>query len=399
MHVRSSRGLVFVFVALLLASCGRASGPRLPLAQGASGGQAGLPDGAALVADNSLVVGSATYRLGATAGAPLIGSLSPLAIPSADGRSYVYNSWTQGADEACSGDPSVRGNCKEPGPTTVIGRPTLRVFTPSTGRDVVVESGAVSAAWRADGAIAYFKAGTADAPGDSMRYLGQLYVRSALSASPQQWTSQAARYVAVAWAGNTLIAYREDEGERFDVLALSGPGAVRTLASDATVVAVGPDGTQLVVNHDSEGTSTVSVVNVAGGAATSSIDLSKVTDPTTESPLLWTTYGGSWDGDTVAAETAQGVALFRVDAGKIGFDRLLLAKGSDYGMGIHEPQLFHDPHSGKLELVAWAPVDAPGSGGRAAAVLTCDVNAHACNRSGTRGERHVGLARSNAHGR
>jgi len=381
------------------AACGHTSGPSLRAAVGAtSDGSGSLPDNAALVADSSLVVGSQTYRLGATAGAPLTGSLVPLAVPSPSGDRYLYNSWAQGADEQCTGDPSQRGNCKEPARDAIIGRPTLRVFTPSSGQDVVVEPGAVSAAWRPDGAVAYFKGNATDVPADTSRFVGHLYVRDSLDAAAARWTTDAARYVAVGWAGSTLIAYRQSDGERFDVLALSGPGAVRTVASDATVVAVSPDGTQLLVNHDRDGTSTASVVPVSGGAPLGTIDLGKTTDPQSGSPLAWITYGGSWDGDLVAAESALGVALFRVSSGRISFDRVLAAKGSDYSMGIHEPQLFRDK-SGKQRLIAWAPVSAPTKSGRASAILTCDVGAKSCARNGTRNERSVGLARANGHGR
>jgi len=389
-------GLV-ALLAALTAACGGSGGPRINQAEGAAqqNGQGTLPDGAAVIADSSLIVGSQTYRLGATAGAPLIGALSPLAIPSPDGSQYLYNSWAQGAEEVCSGDPSVRGNCKEPASDAVVGRPTLRVFMPSTGQDSVVETGAVSAALRGDGALAYFKGDRADVQADAARFVGQLYVRPSLEAAPVRWTTDAARYVAVAWAGSTLIAYRQFEGERFDVLALSGPGSVRTLASDATVVAVSPDGSQLLVNHDGGGgTSKISTVNVSGGVV-DAVDLAKTNDPASGQPIGWVTYGGSWDGDLVAAESSSGVALFRVRSGKISFDHTLVTKDPDYPMGVHEPQLFHEP-SGKLDLIAQAPVDAPTTSGRAHAIVTCDVNAKSCKRNGTRNERAVGVARGNS---
>ena len=381
-------------LATLVTACGN-GGARIKEAVGATQGDASaLPDGAALVADNSLEIGSATYRLGATAGAPLLGSLAPLAVPSPDGSQYLYNSWAQGGDVVCSGDPSVRGNCKNPAPNAVFGRPTLRLFTPASSQDVVVQTGAMSAAWRADGAVAYFKGDSPDVPADAARFVGHLYVRPTVGGTPVQWTSTAARYITVAWAGNTLIAYRQSEGERFDVLALDEPGSVRTLAADATVVSVSPDGTQLVINRDADGTSVASVVTVAGGAVVSTLDLAEVNDPQTGTALAWLTYGGSWDGDLVAAESSNGVALFRVKApGKISFESMLVTKGSDYPMGVHEPQLFHEKKSGSLDLIAWAPVGAPTTSGRAQAIVTCAVSGKSCKKTGTRSERSVGIAR------
>ena len=67
MHVsRSLWGLVLV--AVVASGCGHAVRPRLDTAAGAQAqsDQGTLPDNAALVADGSLVIGSQTYRLGAT---------------------------------------------------------------------------------------------------------------------------------------------------------------------------------------------------------------------------------------------------------------------------------------------------------------------------------------------
>ncbi len=385
-------GLLALFAALT-AACGGGGAPRLTQAVGAAAaGQEALPDGAAVIADNSLVIGSVTYRLGATAGAPLIGSLSPLAVPSPDGSQYLYNSWASGADLVCSGDESVRGNCKNPSPDAVYGRPTLRLFTSASSRDVVFQAGAMSAAWRADGAIAYFKADGVDAPADAARFVGHLYVRPSSASPPVRWTTTPGRYVTVAWAGNTLIAYRQLQGEQFDVLALDEPGSIRNLAPSATVVSASPDGTQLAINHDSNGTSTAGIVNVSNGVVISTLDLAKVTDPASGAPLNWVTYGGSWDGDLVTAEASAGVAMFRVQSGKISFEGILVGKKSDYPMGIHEPQLFHEK-SGKLDLIAWAPLDAPTKNGRASAIVICDISNKTCKRNGTRNERSVGIAR------
>jgi hypothetical protein len=396
MRIPKSVWTLAVVVALILGACGRVARPPLPRAEGAGGGeQTSLPDGAALVADNSLVVGSVTYRLGATAGAPLIGALAPLAVPSPDGSQYLYNAWAQGADVACSGDPAARGNCKNPAPDAVFGRPTLRVFTPASSRDTVLEIGAMSAAWRADGAIAYFKGNANDVPADAARFVGHLYVRPSLQAAPVRLTTAAARYIAVAWAGNTLIAYRQSEGERFDVLAIDEPGNVRTLAADSTLVAVSPDGTQLVVNHDVDGTSMASVVTVAGGVVSSTLDLGNIKDAQTASAVAWVTYAGSWDGDLVAAESANGIALFRVRSGRISFDSMLVPRNNDYPMGIHEPQLFHETKSGKLDLIAWAPLNAPTNNGRVQTIVTCSMSDKSCKRDGNRDERAVGIA----HGR
>ena len=75
------RLVLALLLAAALGACGNASAPRLPQAVGATGQTEGaVPPGAAYVAGNSLVIGSTSYRLGATAGAPIIGALAPLAV-------------------------------------------------------------------------------------------------------------------------------------------------------------------------------------------------------------------------------------------------------------------------------------------------------------------------------
>src|SRR5947207_15269449 len=92
------------------------------------------------------------------ASAPLVGNLGPVAAPSRDRRYVAYNTWrwTRPIDwqrsleeqGISSGDP--------------IGRPQLRIRDVRHARDDAFEPGSFSAAWRADGAIAYVRGTTPD---------------------------------------------------------------------------------------------------------------------------------------------------------------------------------------------------------------------------------------------
>ena len=82
----------------------------------------------------------------------------------------------------------------------------------ASGRDTAIDANSFSAAVRSDGAIAYVR-GT-DVYRAFTTYAGDVVVRSSPSARPVIWSTEPAAYVAAAWAGNTLLAYRIGEGER-----------------------------------------------------------------------------------------------------------------------------------------------------------------------------------------
>jgi len=168
-------------------------------------------------------------------------------------------------------------------------------------------------------------------------YTGDVVVRSSTSARPVVWSTEPADYVAAAWAGNTLLAYRIGEDERLDVLAFDGPGEQRTLMADADLVAVSPDGTQAFLASQENVPGSVSVVNVADGTIAATLELGSL-----QQGILWAAYGGSWLGDLVAAPTNAGIAVFDVGTGAISLRELLKNDPNTLANDIIEPQFSGD---------------------------------------------------------
>src|SRR5438045_925440 len=149
----------------------------------------------------------------------------------------------------------------------------------------MLERGASSAAWRADGALAYFK-GTDARFRASRPYMGDVLVRSGSHGRSVKWTTEPARYVVYAWAGDRLLVYRVGLGEKLELLVADGPGKVRPLA-DGSAIALSPDQTRVAI-VDQEATN-VRVLDVATGRELSWLDV------TTATPgLRWVSYSGSW---------------------------------------------------------------------------------------------------------
>jgi hypothetical protein len=270
------------------------------------------------------VDGTRSAALAGTASSPLSGWIAPVAVPTADGGQLVYSTW----QELRAQDPELSWSKQGIHPGDALGRPTLRVHNFDSGRDEVVEDNSFSAAVRSDGAIAYVR-GTA-AYRAFRNFTDDLVVRSSLSARPVVWSTEPAEYVAAAWAGDTLLAYRIDEGEQLDVLALDGPKEQRVLMPDANLVAVSPDGTQAFLADEANLPGSVSVVNVADGTTAATLDLGSLNEG-----IRWAAYGGSWSSDLVAAPTNAGIAVFAVGPGAISLRELM--KGD-----LVEPQFTGD---------------------------------------------------------
>jgi hypothetical protein len=206
--------------------------------------------------------------------------VSPLAIPSPDGRSLIYHSFVDG----------------------------LRVRDLESGVELALERGSRSAAWRADGTLAYAKG-----------QIGHVFVREQLDARPQQWSVEPSDYTVLAWAGKTLIVGaatvsqasvqrlfgKPDQAEQ-GVWALDGMSRARRLPLGG-VLAMSPSG-ELVVGtetsvtpEDVPLTAVVRVVRVADGKVVAELDLPPVINPeraySLGSELM--SGGGSWAGDHI----------------------------------------------------------------------------------------------------
>src|SRR5438477_235623 len=73
--------------------------------------------------------------------------------------------------------------------------------------------------------------------------------RRSRAAAPAVWSSSAAEYHVLGWAGRALIVAQQFEGESISLLAFDGPGSARPLAQNASLVAISPDGSAALVDE------------------------------------------------------------------------------------------------------------------------------------------------------
>lgn len=281
-----------------------------------------------------------TLRLDAPVTTTLIANLAPAAVPDEGRGRIAYNAWV--------GD-----------------RPVVRV---RDGGDTVLAEGAYSPAWRDDGAVAYFLALRPElARLEAIRrYRGHVVVRERLAGMPVRWTRAPARYVVAAWAGDRVLAYRITSGWP-EVLALDAPGRVRVLARDTALVAVSPDGRRIFVSTYGAEPPLVRVLDVASGR-----ELARRRVPS----VRWIVEAGSWRNGRVAASASAGVALFRLERGKILLEEVLRLDRV-FPTGVFEPQL---DESGR-HVTTWGALESePRQAFASAAVVECDLAERRCVR-------------------
>jgi hypothetical protein len=272
----------------------------------------------------------APRRLAGAVNAPFTTTLAPAAVASADDPgTIVYHAF-------------------------LAGRPVLRRYDAARRRDSVVANGAFSIAWRRDGALAYFR-GIRPKVRDPDRHRGHVIVRR--GDRSVRWTRRPGRYVAAAWAGERLLAYRLTRLSA-DLLAFDGPRRARTLARNAFLVAVSPDGRHALTSRAGARGAAVHVRDVATGVSTAELSLR-------------TTFvaPGSWAGDRAVGATNLGLVVFRIEPDRIALDQTLDVDLTVYPTGLQEPRL--DP-SGR-HIVAWAELAAkPRQAVAETALVECD---------------------------
>jgi hypothetical protein len=301
--------------------------------------------------------GTRAVELAAPPVAPLAGWLTPAGVPSPDGRLLAYNSWK----ELRRDDPALSWSDQGIEPGDPLATPSIRLYEKASGDDAVLEDGAFSLAWRADGALAYFKGAERDYRA-GVPYAGDVFVRSTTDAQPVKWSSERARYVVVGWAGRTLIAYREREGEALDLVAFDEPGRMRILAPDAGLVAISPDGRQAFVEQGpAQGRPNVRILDVASADTVARLNLTRV------DPGVGTVgYAGDWQKNRVVASSASGLALFRVGPAAIRLEQAIRVEGP----ALSEPRFADE--SG--HVVAWA------STRRGGVLVDCEQASGHCGR-------------------
>jgi hypothetical protein len=289
-------------------------------------------------------LGARAVKLAAPPVAPLAGWLTPAAVPSPDERYLAYNAW----EELREDDPALSWSDQGIEPGDPLATPSIRLYDASTGTDERLEDGAFSVAWRADGALAYFKGAERDYRA-GVPYVGSVFVRSAPGAKAVKWSSEEGRYIVVGWADGSLVGYREHEGEALDVVAFDGPGRMRVIAPDSGLVALSPDGRRAFVEQGpAQGRPSVRVLDVASAKVVSRLDLTRI-DPS----VGVVDYAGDWRGNRVVASSASGLAVFRVRPKTIALEQAIRVKGA----GLSEPR-FATASPG--HVTAWASVESGG---------------------------------------
>jgi hypothetical protein len=376
----------------LLASCGQPPGA----ADSAAGLRTKLQGGGELVSVPDLGGGSFVSSdsfIGPTDEIPLVGSvqggllgfLSPRAVPSRQQPYVFYNAWSESRPE----NPNLSFSDQGIADGDVLGRPSIRRFgvatsdtainptDPIAGRDRLVVDGAFSIAERADGAIAFFRGIDPDYRANQP-YLGHITVRPnpEVAADEVQWTTDAGQYVVYGWAGDTLLAYRQDEGEIHDVVGLTGPGTETLFAAGADIIAINPTGEYVLLAD--QAASGVYLFSVDTGVLVGQADLSDLqylSGPDVRLPTM-AIYGGSWAGDRVAVETDVGIVVVDITNRTWSIDTIFPITPTPFSMGAHEPQLSPDGST----VDAWAPV--PVEGGDASGVayvqIRCDIPLNTC---------------------
>jgi hypothetical protein len=281
------------------------------------------------------------HRLAGAVNSPFAGTMAPAAVSRLDApRTFAYHAF-------------------------LAGRPVLRRYDAQRRRDSVIARGAFSLAWRRDGAFAYFK-GLRPKVGDPSRYLGHLVVREGRDRAVR-WTSRPARYVAAAWAGDHLLAYRLSRVSA-DVMVFDGPRTARVLARDAFLVAISPDGLHAVTSRPGAGGATVALRDVATGIAHTDLTLRGGDAAKPDGPVTFVSTG-SWSGERVVGATNLGLVVFRVERRRIALEQTLDVDLTRYPTGLQEPVL----DSSGNEIVAWAELAAkPRQAVAEAALVQCD---------------------------
>ena len=337
----------------------------------------------AYVYDDVLTIpGRPHVKLAAPLNASYVGRGAPIAIPSPDGTELLYHAFRPAEGEG-------------------VGTPILRTHELATGRDVVFEEGASTAAWRADGRIAYTKAlsplYTGTAEGWLTGWFGHVFVRRRLDTTAARWTTEPSVYRVWAWAGKALIVGAQ-EPRSYDepttprprrLLSLTGEGKVETLPLNG-FIAVSPDGRHVVGTvEDRNGlASRIRVVDVASGRVVAQIDAGESTSLARDKHTGVTLGPGSWSGRSIATAKlnpywGQGALVVLQFDGKrltlrqeLRLDRNILERA---GVPSFEGQSFGSPlflGGGERELSV--RTDVSGVKGAALSVLTCDLRAESC---------------------
>jgi hypothetical protein len=316
-----------------------------------------------------LTAGRSTV-LAAPASAPLVGNLGAVAVPSRSGTQIAYNTWHWAKQidwhQTLSSQGIQTGD--------VIGTPTLHVLDERGATDTALEPGTFSAAWRADGALAYVR-GTSSDYRANMPYLRDVVVRASEKDKPEVWSTTPDRYVIVGWAKRTLIAADQVPGGGVNVVAFTRPGAAQPIATNAEPLAISPDGSAVLVTESPADTTApaVRLVAVSDAHEVTRIPLASIVDAVSHSPITWITGPAHWLANHIVASTSSGMVVFQATPSSMSIEQVLHVDTATRPNGmLYEPRF---AAGDTRMIVAWSDVAFSSQ----AAQFACDRFALTCS--------------------
>ena len=312
--------------------------------------------------------------LAAPASAPLVGNFGAVAVPSRTGTQIAYNTWRWAKQidwhQTLSSQGIQTGD--------VLGTATLRVLDERGGTDTALEPGTFSAAWRADGALAYVRGTSSDYRANTP-YLRDVVVRASTDGKPEVWSTSPDRYVIAGWAKRSLIVADQVPGGGVNVVVFTGPGSAHPLATNAEPLAISPDGSAVLVAESPADRSApaVRLVAVSDAHEVARIPLARIVDPASDSAITWITGPAHWLGDHAVASTSAGMVVFHATPSSASVEQVLHVDSATRPNGVlYEPRF---AAGDTRTIVAWSDV----AYGSQAAQFVCDRFALTC-REGTR---------------
>lgn len=286
--------------------------------------------------------------------APLSAGTSPVAILG-QGGTLVYASWKLYPSLAAA--QSIL-------PGQVEGRPSIRALNLASGSSSLIVDGANSFALSGD-RLAYVLGTTPDYT-NSKPYLGTIHVRNlgdpatdvVLEGSEADWRI-------AAWAGDTLLAYQQGEGESLNLFSIKPDGSRSLTAANSGLVAVSPDGTQAAITSLEQG-AILTIVDLATGAVVSSLNGAGALAGNVSGGLM---ARGDWDGSRIVAALRDrpGYAIVTTAAGVLAPTSVQELDQASFPWGVATPTFADD---GAVTLTAFTPGGRWG-GTRGGHVLTC----------------------------
>ena len=308
--------------------------------------------------------------LAAPASAPLVGNFGAVAVPSNTRTQVAYNTWRWAKQidwhQTLSSQGVQTGD--------VLGTPTLHVLDERGGTDTALEPGTFSAAWRADGALAYVRGTSSDYRANTP-YLRDVVVRDSSDGKPEVWSTSPDRYVIVGWAKRSLIVADQIPGGGVNVVVFSGPGSAHPLATNAEPLAISPDGSAVLVAESPADTNApaIRLVAVPDAHEVARIPLARIVDPVSDAAITWIAGPAHWLGDRVVASTSSGLVVFRATPSRASVEQVLHVDAATRPNGmLFEPRF---TAGDTRTIVAWSDV----AYGSQVAQSLCDRYALTCS--------------------